>query len=269
VADFNSTGSDRWDNYYRDGIGGFTRQATQSTLPLNLYDDGTGVLATVGSNNYAVYWFYLGPSDAVVMVYGTGSYNKLSDAQASTPPLSLPLRLQTGSLLLGRFITTRSGGTSTVVLTETAFGTTFSSGVAVNHNDLAGLQGGAIGDYNHLTTAEVAKLNQFTSVTPGIVPLSGGGTTNFLRADGIWTTAVVASTAPLYETAVASAAQTVFNTTLSTVANSGGKNFLMVTSNGAVMDEGAGNDYTVTGATQVTFTSGRALNTKVTFRRFS
>ncbi len=27
----------------------------------------------------------------------------------------------------------------------------------------------------------------FTSVTPGIVPKSGGGTTNFLRADATWT----------------------------------------------------------------------------------
>ena len=28
--------------------------------------------------------------------------------------------------------------------------------------------------------------NLFTSTTPGIVPLSGGGTTNYLRADGLW-----------------------------------------------------------------------------------
>lgn len=29
-------------------------------------------------------------------------------------------------------------------------------------------------------------VNTFTDVTPGVVPLSGGGTTNFLRADGSW-----------------------------------------------------------------------------------
>jgi hypothetical protein len=35
-------------------------------------------------------------------------------------------------------------------------------------------------------TAETAILNNFTSTLKGLVPLSGGGTTNFLRADGTW-----------------------------------------------------------------------------------
>ena len=30
------------------------------------------------------------------------------------------------------------------------------------------------------------QVEQFTTTTEGIVPASGGGTTNFLRADGIW-----------------------------------------------------------------------------------
>lgn len=38
-----------------------------------------------------------------------------------------------------------------------------------------------------LTTAQVtAMLNAFTSLLQGLVPASGGGTTNFLRADGAW-----------------------------------------------------------------------------------
>lgn len=37
-------------------------------------------------------------------------------------------------------------------------------------------------------TQLTAELNQFTSVLQGVVPLSGGGTTNFLRADGSWAT---------------------------------------------------------------------------------
>lgn len=38
-----------------------------------------------------------------------------------------------------------------------------------------------------LTTTQVtAMLNTFTSVLKGLVPASGGGTTNFLRADGTW-----------------------------------------------------------------------------------
>jgi hypothetical protein len=35
-------------------------------------------------------------------------------------------------------------------------------------------------------SAATAMLSQFTSVAQGVVPLSGGGTLNFLRADGLW-----------------------------------------------------------------------------------
>jgi hypothetical protein len=40
---------------------------------------------------------------------------------------------------------------------------------------------------SHLTPTQVtADLNLFTSTLQGLTPLSGGGTTNFLRADGTW-----------------------------------------------------------------------------------
>ncbi len=43
------------------------------------------------------------------------------------------------------------------------------------------------GDYAHRTPTEVtAALDNFTSTLKGLVPGSGGGTTNFLRADGTW-----------------------------------------------------------------------------------
>ena len=32
------------------------------------------------------------------------------------------------------------------------------------------------------------QVEQFSSVVEGVVPASGGGTTNFLRADGTWAT---------------------------------------------------------------------------------
>jgi hypothetical protein len=39
-------------------------------------------------------------------------------------------------------------------------------------------------------TQLTADLNQFTSSLQGVVPASGGGTTNYLRADGTWAPAV-------------------------------------------------------------------------------
>lgn len=43
-------------------------------------------------------------------------------------------------------------------------------------------------------TQLTADLNQFTTSLQGVVPGSGGGTTNFLRADGTWTTPSAANT---------------------------------------------------------------------------
>ncbi len=37
-----------------------------------------------------------------------------------------------------------------------------------------------------VTSSGTITLNEFTSTTPGVVPASGGGTVNFLRADGTW-----------------------------------------------------------------------------------
>jgi len=46
---------------------------------------------------------------------------------------------------------------------------------------------GSTGNVSDLTQAQLtAELNLFTSSLQGVVPASGGGTTNFLRADGTW-----------------------------------------------------------------------------------
>lgn len=51
------------------------------------------------------------------------------------------------------------------------------------------------GDPEDLTgTQATALLDTFTSGAKGLVPASGGGTTNFLRADGTWTTSAPTTT---------------------------------------------------------------------------
>lgn len=71
---------------------------------------------------------------------------------------------------------------------------------------------------SYLTPTQVtADLNVFTSSLQGVVPASGGGTTNFLRADGTWTTPGGGGTvtsfssgslSPLFTTSVATATTT-------------------------------------------------------------
>lgn len=52
---------------------------------------------------------------------------------------------------------------------------------------LKGNNTGSTANATDLTTTQVtAMLNLFTSTLQGLVPLSGGGTTNYLRADGTW-----------------------------------------------------------------------------------
>jgi hypothetical protein len=66
-----------------------------------------------------------------------------------------------------------------------------------------------------------------------------------------------------YEEQVATASQTVFNTTIDTVANGGGKTYLAVYVNGVYQQQGATKSYTVTGANQITFNAGLSVNSDV------
>lgn len=57
----------------------------------------------------------------------------------------------------------------------------------MNANTIKGNNTGATAVPTNLTATQVtAMLNTFTSALKGLAPASGGGTTNFLRADGTW-----------------------------------------------------------------------------------
>src|SRR5262245_26216291 len=58
---------------------------------------------------------------------------------------------------------------------------------AISNNQVLGNISGSSAPPVGLTTAQITALcQQFSSVLLGCVPASGGGTTNFLRADGSW-----------------------------------------------------------------------------------
>jgi hypothetical protein len=75
-----------------------------------------------------------------------------------------------------------------------SFATTLANGVVTNTklanmgaNTIKGNNTGATGVTLDLTPTQLtAMLNPFSTTLKGLVPLSGGGTTNFLRADGTW-----------------------------------------------------------------------------------
>jgi hypothetical protein len=82
-------------------------------------------------------------------------------------------------------------------------------------------------------------------------------------------TVTVGGGAPAYEAFVATGGQTVFNTTLSTVAIGGGLSHLQVFRNGVFQQEGGSKAFTVTGANQITFNAGVLLNDDVVIYAFN
>jgi hypothetical protein len=74
--------------------------------------------------------------------------------------------------------------------------------------------------------------------------------------------------APKYQLLIASAAQTVFNTSVTTIANGAGSAYLQVFVQGVKQIEGASKNYQVTGANQITFNAGLILNNNVEFYAF-
>lgn len=66
-------------------------------------------------------------------------------------------------------------------------GTGSPSALQVSNNTLIGRLSGGGSNIADLTGAEATTLLEvFTSLLKGVVPASGGGTVNFLRADGTW-----------------------------------------------------------------------------------
>jgi hypothetical protein len=77
------------------------------------------------------------------------------------------------------------------------------------------------------------------------------------------------SVVPDYQLYSATASQTVVNTILPTVSNSAGKSYLQVYVNGIYQQEGITKQYTVTGANQITFNTGLALNDDIVIKSYA
>ena len=126
--------------------------------------------------------------------------NSITLSGASTPSL-----LVTGaSSISGSHSGTASGtntGDQTITLTSDvtgsgtgSFATTIANGVVSNAklaniatSTFKGRTTAGTGSPEDLTSTQAtALLNQFSSTLKGLAPASGGGTTNFLRADGSW-----------------------------------------------------------------------------------
>ena len=129
-----------FDRHYRDGVGGWINEEDATVLPEGTWDNGTGILATLVNGHFATYWFYLGSSSVVHMVYGRGDHPTVAEAEGELIPGDLPLSLQEGAMILGRIVMYKDGGgIVSVQQVDSAFSSTFVAGGVAVHANLAGL----------------------------------------------------------------------------------------------------------------------------------
>jgi len=167
---FDSSGTDRWITWYRDGSGGFNKISSEYLVNNTQYDNNVGTLTALTSNYYANRWFYLVPTETgsqIHMVVGQYQYSKLVDAQAGPQPTVIPTVISELGILIGRIIVKE--GVATLIQTDSAFTIEFTTAVPSDHNELTSLQGGRAGEYYHLVapTAPAAGLRNIVAIDNG------------------------------------------------------------------------------------------------------
>lgn len=163
ISAIDTSGAGTFATYYRNGSGGFTKTSSVTQWNNTQYDNGTGTLATLAANKWAVAWLYVSADGLFYYVYGRASHTSQAAAETEALPATLPNVITAGTLLVGRLIFQKSASTATFY---SAFTNTFSNTGVTLHNDLGSIQGGTTGEYYHLTSAEY----------------TGTGTGNFVRA---------------------------------------------------------------------------------------
>jgi hypothetical protein len=163
-----TSASDIFDYYYRDGVGGWTKQTGQTQINNTQYDDGSGTLATLGNNRYGSHWVYINSEGQVSIVFGRINVTQLSTAEDDAPPSDIPEVISSHGRLIGRIIIQKNASTFADV--DSAFETVFTPSGTQDHNELSGIQGGTAGEYYHLNSARYTGL---TSLTQGSILFSG------------------------------------------------------------------------------------------------
>ncbi len=166
-------------------------RGTAGTGSLETLTPATGISVTAGS---------IAPGNdlaAVEGLAGTGLATRTASETWTTRSVTgdSSITVTNGDGVAGNPALSRAALTGDVTASAGTNATTIAAGV-VSNSKLAnmatqtfkGRTTAGTGSPEDLTTAQAtALLNQFTSLLQGVVPASGGGTTNFLRADGTWT----------------------------------------------------------------------------------
>ena len=129
---FDTSASDTFEYYYRDGGSGWTEVTAQTQINNLNYDDGDGTLGVTTAEKFVPHWVYLkaGTNNELFVIYGQNEYDTVNAAQIEDAPTGLPAQLDELGILIGRVIIQQ--GATSLSLVETSFGDSFKGNVAVS-----------------------------------------------------------------------------------------------------------------------------------------
>lgn len=125
---------------------------------LQYNDTSTGSLVTLSNNKYGVHWICIDFLSNLYVIYGQGDYT-LTEAQNVSVPSTMPVIATEFGIIAAKIIIEKSATSFTEIIS--AYLTYISSASPSVHNDLAGLQGGVAGEYQHFTTTEHTELTEW------------------------------------------------------------------------------------------------------------
>jgi len=139
ISDFDASATDTFDYYYRTADGNYTENSDESQWSVELYDDGSGTLANIPNNQYAVIWVWVNvASDSIALIYPQNTYPNSATAEAEEVPNTFPGIWYKGGIIIGRIIIQE--GEDVPVEIQSAFTQTFTAAQAADHGNLGGLE---------------------------------------------------------------------------------------------------------------------------------
>jgi hypothetical protein len=152
---FDTSDTDTFLVWYRDGSGGWTSTTAQSAITPSWYDDGTGTINTsaVGWRKNSV-WLQIDDPTTLHVVLGQESFGTVAAAEESQIPSDLPQWAQ--GISVGKLVGVEIHKASLSEIEEVGspFLQSFVFNAPTSHNGLSGLQGGTTDEYYHLTSAQ-------------------------------------------------------------------------------------------------------------------